>query len=91
MITNKNPKYKITDTVYFMQNNLICDGEIYEIETITNSLWDMQLHHHNDDKCLRYNHRYKICTDSFNKIGTGFLPESQVFETKEDLIKELTK
>lgn len=89
MKTSESPLYKITDILYFMNNNRICQGVVYEVATYTKSIWEMQLHNGPKNKSLEYSHFYKICIDAFNKSGTDWIPEGHLFETKEALIENL--
>lgn len=88
-----NTKYWYTDVVYFMQDNEICTGFIYEIRVKQSTLWAMQLHHFkkNDGGGTSTQTSYKICLDSYNIKGTDWIPEQQCFETEADLIQSLTK
>jgi hypothetical protein len=85
----KEHKFKFGKTVYFMNNNAVKKGFIFEIETTETSVWGMQIHNDPDNKRLQYFHRYKICTDAYTKRGSEWISESDIFLTKKELLATL--
>jgi len=85
-------KYNIKTNVYFMHENKIRHGKIYAIQTDTVSIWAMQLHNDKGNDTERnIRNKYKMVLNAYNKIGTDWIDEKELFETKEDLIKFISK
>ena len=72
-----------------MQKNKICTGKVYCFKFYVDSNWGMQTHNYNPTSKLNIRIKYKVCTDHYSKIGTKWISEEKLFETKEKLINSI--
>lgn len=84
-----NIKYNMDDKVYFMQDNKINCGKIWIFKILVGNMWDMQTHNCKPTDKLNITIQYKICTDNRNKISSDWVYESDIYSTKEELLKSL--
>lgn len=84
-----NPKYKINDVVFFMQDNQVKRGYVYCFKIHVGTYWDMQTHNFKEGDRLVINYHYKICTDNYSKSGSEYIHENYLFDTKKALLESL--
>jgi len=81
-------KYKIDDTVYFMQKNEIWSGKVYRYRFTVDNIWYMNTHDYKGEATeLEINIEYQVCTNQYEKTGSKWISENKLFKTIEDIIK----